>query len=132
LSSNIPTKLKSKAIPIFIYPLSYLEISKHSRYKNKNEMEILQDYMRFGGMPGRLTFENNEQINEYLKLIFSSVLEIDIISKKNIADISELKRIYYYVLNNIGKKISILNIKDYLKTHNNSNSSIDKISNYLS
>jgi predicted AAA+ superfamily ATPase len=118
LSSNLPTILKGVTVPIYVFPLSFNEIKDHSSYKGKTDEFILEEYVRYGGMPGRLSF-GTEQTLDYLKMVYSEILEVDILSKKIINNVDELIKIYNFILSNIGRVISTNNISLTLKNHNN-------------
>jgi predicted AAA+ superfamily ATPase len=85
-------------------------------------------------MPGRLLYKLDAQteITQYLKMIYSDIIQHDILQRHDIKDVNELTNIFLYVISNIGEEFSVVNIKNYLKTHNHSNISEATISNYLS
>ena len=67
---------------------------------------------------------------EYLNDLFSSILLNDIVYRYNIRDIGILKRLFEFILDNIGKTSSIKSILDYLN-EKKINVSRKTIYNYL-
>ncbi|MDR1991840.1 MAG: ATP-binding protein [Mycoplasmataceae bacterium] len=129
LSRELATLLTAKYIQFEIFPFSFQE------YKELCELNNLsysyQDYFLYGGMPLSIQFPTTEGKIQYLQSIYSSVLENDILQRKVFKNIRELKNIYLFIINNIGKQISFDNIAQYLKSVNNQQYSASTISLYV-
>jgi predicted AAA+ superfamily ATPase len=82
-------------------------------------------------MPIRFQLQDHETIMQYLKLVYSDILEYDILSRKAIRNITSIKDIYLYLLNNTGRRISNINIFNYLKSSQNNSVSINTISDSI-
>ena len=84
-------------------------------HKNNNQSinELFEEYLTYGGMPvvPSLDYLYKE---EYLNDLFSSILLNDIVYRYNIRDIGILKRLFEFILDNIGKTSSMKSILDYL------------------
>lgn len=143
LAGELATLLTGRYITIDIYPFSYNELlayyssKKHSNMPisskepvltREEELKIFNDYMKFGGFPGLLKYEDEDK-EHYLKDLFNSILFRDILSKSKISDIDLLERIIDFVISNIGQIISSNSISNYLKHENRT--SPKTVINYL-
>ncbi|MDR2369590.1 MAG: AAA family ATPase [Mycoplasmataceae bacterium] len=101
LSSELATLLTAKYIQFEIFPFSFQE------YKELCELNNLtysyQDYFLYGRMPLSLQFSTTDGKIQYLQSIYSSVLENDILPRKVIKNIRELKNIYSLLIILINK-----------------------------
>ena len=128
LSGELATHLTGRYIQIKMFPFSFNEFID---YKNNNQSinELFEEYLTYGGMPvvPSLDYLYKE---EYLNDLFSSILLNDIVYRYNIRDIGILKRLFEFILDNIGKTSSIKSISDYLN-EKKINVSRKTIYNYL-
>jgi predicted AAA+ superfamily ATPase len=114
-----------------MFPFSFKEYA--SFYEKHDINSLLTSYLKFGGMPGTLIFDNNEiQIKQYLQMIFNDIVINDILNRNSVKDTIEFKNIVKYIGESIGKNISIRNIANYLKSNNTSATSVPTVSNYIS
>jgi predicted AAA+ superfamily ATPase len=113
-----------------MFPLSFKEYADF--YTELNTDNLLTSYLKFGGMPGILIFDNNEiQIKQYLQMIFNDIVINDILNRNSAKDSIEFKNIVKYIGESIGNDISIRNITNYLKSNNASATSVPTVSNYI-
>lgn len=70
LSSDIATEFRGRSTQIHVYPLSFQEVYG---FYGGNEKDILEDYMRFGGMPELTSKKTDREKMEYLSNLFSEV-----------------------------------------------------------
>jgi predicted AAA+ superfamily ATPase len=112
LSSEISTLLTGKNIVINVYPLVFSELCNKT---DNNIKEKFDDFFKYGGMPGRLKFTQEENIHEYLNMIYSDILRKDILARNKVFEISELTNIYYFIFDNLGKELSYKNIYEINK-----------------
>lgn len=134
LSGELATLLSGRYIKIEIYPFSFNEILEYKKIKFgeislNDETKIFNEYMKYGGLPRTLNFDEEEKI-DYLSDIYSTIVLKDIISKNNIRDIAFLERLIKFMIVNTGEIFSINSIRKYLK-HEGISVSTNTISNYL-
>ena len=134
LSGELATLLSGRYIKIEIYPFSFNEILEYKKIKFgeislSDETKIFNEYMKYGGLPRTLNFDEEEKI-DYLSDIYSTIVLKDIISKNNIRDIAFLERLIKFMIVNTGEIFSINSIRKYLK-HEGTSVSTNTISNYL-
>jgi predicted AAA+ superfamily ATPase len=132
LSSEISTLITAKNIKINVFPLSFAEFYEYSTNELKlNKTDSFNNYFKYGGMPGRLYWDEEIQIWKYLNMIYTDILQHDILNREKINNIKEFSNIYYFLQDNLGKETSIKNIANYLVTNNSSNITAPIVSKYL-
>ncbi len=116
LSGEFATYLSGRYVQFKIMPFSYLEVKK---LKEKNKQEFNEktffDYLKWGGMPQRFIFKNENEIAIYLKDLYDSIILKDIVQRANIRNVNILNNIVQFMLENIGKTFSGNSIINYLK-----------------
>lgn len=131
LSGELATYIAGRYIQINIYPFSFKEYLQYNNINNtvnlKNE---LNNYLKYGGMPSILDFDNPQKI-QVLGDIYNSIILKDIMERNNIRDVNLLNKITEYIMQNIGHIISANNIVKYLK-HEHVKISVNTVYNYLS
>lgn len=71
LSVKLATLLVGRCVEFKIMPFSYAEFIKFYQANNLSlPEEPLVNYLRYGGMPQRFDYSNEEDIKRYLKSIF--------------------------------------------------------------
>ena len=114
LSSDLANELGGRYIEFVIHGLSYNEFLQFNELENN--IENLERYMRYGGLPYLLHLPYDDTIiTEYLKNIYLSIVLKDIIQKNNIRNTIFLEQLIKFLASNTGKLFSARNISDYLK-----------------
>lgn len=135
LSGEFATLLTGRYVEIKIYPFSFNEILQyddqinHNELTNEHQKELFENYLRYGGLPGLLTLDNNEKMN-YLNDIYNSIIVKDIQYRFNIKNIGFFQRLIRFLIENTSKTFSSNSIRKYLKNEQ-LNLSVVTISNYL-
>jgi predicted AAA+ superfamily ATPase len=126
---------------IKVYPLSYKELLEHEKQtvsqeilENKNLMEsyeeqILQNYIKYGGMPFLQKLDDEDKYT-YLNDLFDSIIFKDLITRYNIREVDFFRRLINYLMENVGNLSTSNNISKYLKNENIHISS-NSIRNYI-
>lgn len=120
-SRELGTHLTGRTISIEMFPYSfseYLHAKNISSVKENHTTEqkalcksAFNDYVRIGGIPDYLQFEQPAYLNE----LYESILYRDIIVRHHIGKEQTLKSLVYYLASNIGKEISYNKLKNLLK-----------------
>ncbi len=116
LSSEISTLLAGRFIEIPIYTLTFKEFLNFRTNKKdiKSEFKL---FMKYGGFPVIHHFElNDDMVYQYINAIYNTILLKDVIERNNIRNVSLLKNIFKYVLDNTGNIFSANKISDFLKS----------------
>ncbi len=116
LSTELSTYLSGRYISIEVFPFSYSEFSEFNQCdKNK---ESFTDYLKTGGMPEILNFDDSEIITNYIMNLIDSIILRDIVQRHNIRDVNLLGKLLYYLTDSIGNLFSVNSIVNYLKSSN--------------
>ena len=134
LSGELATLLSGRYIKIEMFPFSFNEVldyhkTKYGQITQNDELTIFNEYMKYGGLPRTLNFDEEGKI-DYLTDIFSTIVLKDIISRNNIRDVVFLERLIKFMIVNTGETFSINSIRNFLK-HEGISVSTNTISNYL-
>ena len=132
LSSDIITEFRGRGDEIKVYPLSFKEFM--STY-NGNEINGLNEYINYGGLPLISSFKSVEEKIDYLNFQKDNVYINDVIERNDIRNDEEVKTLiekskrfdvkgkkyietpskYYFV--DIGIRNSLINFRQLEKTH---------------
>jgi predicted AAA+ superfamily ATPase len=119
LSGELVTKLTGRYIEIEMMPLSFYEYIDMKKFLNKivNENIYLEfeEYIRNGGFPKSLYYDNYEEKMLYTSSIVNQIFEKDIKTSNRINDKTLFEIIEKFVVNNFGAVISVNSIDSYLK-----------------
>ena len=119
LSGELITKLTGRYIEIEMMTLSFYEYIDMKRFLNKSVNENIylefEEYIRNGGFPKSLYYDNYEEKITYTSSVINQIFEKDIKTSNRINDKALFERIQKFVINNFGAVISIKNTYNYLK-----------------
>ncbi len=99
LSSDIITEFRGRGDEIRVYPLSFLEFM--SVY-NGNEIDGLNEYINYGGLPLIATFKSAEEKINYLNSQKDNVYINDVVERNDIRNDEELKTLIEIISSSIG------------------------------
>ncbi len=113
LSSDIATEFRGRSTQIHVYPLSFKEL--YSFYGG-NEKDILEVYMRFGGMPELTLKKNDRDKMEYLSNLFSETYIKDLKEHGRIQREDILSDILDYLASSISSLTNPTNIANAISS----------------
>jgi len=115
LSGELATKLTARYIEIDILPFSFEEYSE--AVKNPDKRERFIQYMNRGAFPYATRFMDNSLAHsQYLEGIYNTVLVKDVMTNKNLKDITLVKSITAFLASNVGSPVSAKKIADTLSS----------------
>lgn len=114
LSEELSTVLSGRYVSFRINPLSYKEVLELLGEKKSTE-EIFADYLKWGSLPNRFEFKQEESIKNYLYGVFDSIILRDVVERLKIRDIALFNLILQYIIDTIGREFSAENIINFLK-----------------
>lgn len=135
LSSEISTVLTGRNKVIELFPLSFKEylnskeIIDLQNLSTKEKIKLnkyFEEYFNLGGFPYVLKTKDSQILKEY----YSNILYKDIIVRKKIRQVKELKEISLFLINNVSQIISYKQI--ILNSNIKSTSTIKNFIDYLS
>lgn len=118
LSGELITKLIGRYIEIEMMTLSFYEYVDMKKFLNKNINENIylefEEYLRNGGFPKSLYYDNYNEKITYTTSVISQIFEKDIKTSNKIKDKTLFETIEKFIINNFGAIISLKNIHNYL------------------
>lgn len=118
LSGELSTKLTGRYIEIEVLPLNFYEYVNMKKFLHKsvdtNIYREFEEYIRDGGFPGSLNYDNHDDKIIYTRNVIEQIFEKDIRYNKKIKDNELFEIVEKYIVNNFGAIISIGNIYKYL------------------
>lgn len=122
LSGELATKLTGRKIEIEMLPLNFFEYVDMKRFYAKNVNDNIyvefQQYIREGGFPGSIMYNNNEDRIRYTQNIIQDIFQKDIKPNEKIKNPEFFRTIQTFIVNNFGSMISVNKIKNYYKGKN--------------
>ena len=119
LSNELSTVLSGRYVLFNIYPLSYKEFTELTKKDAKSE-ETFWDFVKWGGLPNRTQFTDENNIKDYLHSVFDSIILRDVVERLGLKDIVLFNLLLQYVVDTTGREFSAENIIKYLKSEGKS------------
>ncbi len=130
LSGELATLLSGRYVEIKMLPLSFKEYL--STFEDKTDISRkFKTYLETSSFPYILELKDKDLIRDYLSGIYNTVILKDVVSRKNISDISMLESVIKFMFDNIGNITSIKKISDTMTSAGRKISS-PTIESYLS
>lgn len=114
LSSDIATLFTGRCFKIAVYPFSYSEYLKY--FESEEVMTCFDKYYTDGGMSGSYLYQNEELKMDYVKDVYTTIIERDLIKRKKIKNKALLLKIASFLMDNIGNLTSANSIANALST----------------
>ena len=114
LSGEMATYLSGRYIEFNIYSLSYPEFLLFHKLED-NDLNM-GHFFKYGGLPYLINLPLNDQVFEYLKSIYSTIIFRDVVSRYSLRNSNFLERLVLFLANNIGSVFSAKKISDFLKS----------------
>lgn len=128
LSSDIITEFRGRGDEIKVYPLSFSEFM--SVY-SEGEINGLNEYINYGGLPLITTFKSAEEKIEYLNFQKDNVYINDIIERNDIRNDEELKTLIEIISSSIGSLTNPTKLYNTFISKGNKNITNKTIALYL-
>lgn len=127
---ELSTDLSGRYVSFRVNPLSFKEIVELTNTKEKDYEKLLFDIFKWGGLPQRFLFNNDDDKYSYLSSVYDSIILKDIVERLGIKDIASFNKVLQYILDTESREFSRENVIDYLKKeyHEIAN---DTLYNYL-
>ncbi len=127
---ELSTDLSGRYVSFRINPFSFKEIVELTNTEEKDYENLLYDVFKWGGLPQRFLFTNDEDKTNYLSSVYDSIILKDIVERLGIKDIASFNKVLQYMLDTETKEFSRDNVIEYLKReyHEIAN---DTLYNYL-
>ena len=118
LSGELITKLTGRYIEFEMMPLNFYEYIEMKKFLNKeinsNIYIEFEDFIKNGGFPGALYYDDFEDKITYISSVVQQIFEKDIKTNNKIKDVALFEVIEKFIINNFGSVISVGSIYEYL------------------
>ena len=132
LSGELATHLAGRYVSFKIYPLTFSEVCKLKKIKEKKDIEdVFEDYITWGGMPQRFMLTDEMQTKTYLSDIYDSIVVKDIIARYGIKDLDLFNRIVEYIVTTPSQNFSAESLSNYFVNKDNREVSKITLYNYI-
>ncbi len=128
LSGELATLLSGRYIEIKMLPLSFKEYISYVGETDLQQKYL--DYITKSSFPYASNLESQKAIRVYLEGIYNTIIIKDIVTRKNISDVSSLENIIKFMFDNIGNLCSSTKIANTI-TNMGKATSVPTIENYL-
>ena len=119
LSNELSTVLSGRYVLFPIYPLSYQEFVELTG-KNAKAQETFWDFVKWGGLPNRTQFADENNIKDYLHSVFDSIILRDVVERLGLKDTILFDLLLQYVVDTTGREFSAENVIKFLKNEGKS------------
>lgn len=135
LSGELSTKLTGRYIEVEMFTLNFREYLEMKEFFGKeikeNKMEEFNEYIRFGGFPKTLEFDNIADKETYISDVISQILDKDVVRHKKIRNRLVFEKVMTYIINNFGATVSLSGIAEYFKNQEHIAIRQETLNNYL-
>lgn len=120
LSGKMASLLVGRCIEFRVMPFSFKEAAEYLQLTGKqvNPDELIYDYISWGGLPLRFSFEREADIKAYVEQTYHGIIDRDIITEKSRVSRQKFTRFSDYVMANAGKEFSSKDIETYFAVEN--------------
>lgn len=115
LSSDLATLFTGRSVEIEVFPFSYKEYIECMQ--KPNPLECFDEYVLVGGMPGSYSYINNDRKLDYIRSVYETIIQRDLVKRKKIRNKVLLNKIADFLMDNIS---SITSNKKITNALNNS------------
>ena len=119
LSNELSTVLSGRYVLFPIYPLSYQEFVELTG-KNAKAQETFWGFVKWGGLPNRTQFADENNIKDYLHSVFDSIILRDVVERLGLKDTILFDLLLQYVVDTTGREFSAENVIKFLKNEGKS------------
>lgn len=135
LSGELATKLTGRYIEIEMFPLNFREYLEMKAFFGKeikaNKTEEFNEYIRFGGFPKTLEFDDPNDKDTYISEVIAQILEKDVVKHKKIRNRSVFDKVMTYIINNFGATVSLSSIAKYFEKQEHISIRAETLNTYL-
>lgn len=114
LSNELSTVLSRRYVLFNIYPLSYKEFIELTGKDGKSD-ETFWNFVKWGGLPNRTQFTDENNIKDYLHSVFDSIILRDVVDRLGLKDTVLFDLLLQYIVDITGREFSAENVIKFLK-----------------
>lgn len=115
LSGKLATLLTGRTINIQMFPFTFSEAAELSGLSKSQEADFFLDYLKWGGLPQRFEFTNEQSRMIYLEDVLNSIVYRDVMVDLKRADKTLTERLLAYMYENTAKIFSDHSIYEQIR-----------------
>ena len=127
---ELSTDLSGRYVSFRVNPLSFKEVVELTKTKEEKYEELLFDIFKWGCLPQRFLFPDDNNKISYLSSVYDSIILKDIVERLGIKDITSFNKVLQYILDTEAREFSRDNVIEYLKREHHEIAN-DTLYNYL-
>ena len=131
LSKDVITEFRGRGQSIMVHPLNYVEFMSAQRNPNSYDMNLLLEYMQYGGLPKVVTTDDESEKKAYLQSLFVQTYLRDIKERYSIQLDHDLEELIDVIASGIGTLTNPHKIQNTFRSVKQSSITQDTIKNYL-
>ena len=112
---ELSTDLSGRYVSFRINPLSFKEVVTLTDTSCDKYKELLLDIFKWGTLPQRFMFQNDDSKQNYISDVYDSILLKDVVDRLGVTDITSFNKILQYVLETETREFSATNVLEYLE-----------------
>lgn len=129
LSKDIMTEFRDRGDEIRVHPLSFSEFV--NAFKDKDINYLFNEFLLHGGMPLTLSFNSDDQKEEYLKNLYKLTYLKDVEERHTIKNGKDLETLTKVMASNIGSLTNPSTIANTFRSNEKSNITNETVDVYL-
>ena len=114
LSDELSTVLSGRYVLFNVYPLNYKEFTELASLNPEKE-ETFWNFVKWGGLPNRVQFTDENNIKDYLHSVFDSIILRDVVERLGLKDVTLFNLLLQYIIDTTGREFSADNAMNFLK-----------------
>ena len=116
LSADLATLFTGRYLEIHVFPFSFKEYLLY--YEDESSIDKLFDrYVKEGGFAGSYVYKNEMDRTEYLKDVYDTIVNRDLVQKYKLSNTLILDRLAEYLMDNISNLTSVNKVSDTLTSN---------------
>lgn len=131
LSKDVITEFRGRSQGIMLHPLNYAEFMSTKSHSSTYDMNLLLEYMQYGGLPKVVTTSDENEKKQYLQSLFVQTYLRDIKERYSIQLDHDLEELIDVIASGIGSLTNPHKIHNTFRSVKQSSITQDTIKNYL-
>lgn len=129
LTVDVDTNFRGRAKPIEVWPLTYNNVLHYLGQPPSDD--TFEYYVRYGGMPELQKETTEEEKENYLRALFSTVYHRDIVERYDIEHAAELEMLLRYMASTTGSLVNPLRIANAFQSRGHKSMTLETVNSYL-
>lgn len=100
LSHDLSTLFTGRYIELHVFPFSFKEYCRYYD-ENKDFNQLFDNYTLYGGLSGSYVYKNDIDKKTYIKEVFETIVNRDLVQKYNLPDTQVLSHLSEFLMDNI-------------------------------